>query len=349
MNLIIQGCRGLAILMVFFLHAFDSALRSHWIIITPGNNVTSWLLMSGNVGVDIFFIISGYLAVQGMKNKISYWKYLIKRIIRIYPVFLLLLIFTYCVGPLFPNNFLSNITMPDLISSFLSNLLLLPGIINNPPAIPVSWALSYIFLFYVLWGAAYRSYESLQNSIFYVAGLVVSLAGFVFFIYIHPRSIFFIVGVFVCYSEPFFRKYALYEGYYSLAAGIFLLLMITILSVSNYATTFIFMASFCGYLFFISILLIRNSPFHTFLTSRFMTFIGNISYSFYLIHGFALYLVVRIFRKFYFMHSPQAGFLILFMAISILLAVILSWVSYTYIEVRFTNKYLRSINTSKNV
>jgi peptidoglycan/LPS O-acetylase OafA/YrhL len=344
-NVTIQGVRGLAILMIFFLHAFSSALRYQWITIIPGIGFKHYLLMCGNAGVDIFFIIAGYLAVNSMINEISFAKYILKRIIRIYPVFLILLVFTYCIGPLFPHNFLSNISVRGFLSSFIFNVLLLPGILDRPPAIPVSWALSYIFLFYILWGISYRAYKNIHDSIFHVLALAVSSAGFIFFIYFHPRSIFFFIGIFVYYSEPYLKNHIRERSYYAFISIISLLLMISFLSLSEYKESkvyLIFIASTFGYLFFLltimnnKLIFINNSW-----GSRVMTFMGNISYSFYLIHGFGLYLIVKIFNKFDLMHFIHIGSLFLFIAISLIVSIFLSWVSYKFIEVRFTNEFLK--------
>jgi len=75
----IQGLRGLAILSVAIFHFFPN------------------LLPNGFLGVDLFFVISGYLITTIIirdlnKNNFSFFNFYIKRFKRIYPSILLLLL-----------------------------------------------------------------------------------------------------------------------------------------------------------------------------------------------------------------------------------------------------------------
>ena len=82
----ITGLRALAVIPVLIYHA--------WPQVMPG----------GFVGVDIFFVISGYL-ISGIlfrellqKGKINYFNFYAKRIRRIIPNLLCVLTFTFVVG-----------------------------------------------------------------------------------------------------------------------------------------------------------------------------------------------------------------------------------------------------------
>ncbi|MDN3694497.1 acyltransferase family protein [Chryseobacterium tructae] len=81
----IQGIRGLAFLLVFIFH-----LHYHWL---PG----------GFIGVDIFFVISGFLMtsiIMGEKEKsdFSFYNFYLKRLKRIFPAYLFLLIIVASAG-----------------------------------------------------------------------------------------------------------------------------------------------------------------------------------------------------------------------------------------------------------
>lgn len=81
----IDGLRAIAVLSVLIFHFFPSLL--------PG----------GFVGVDIFFVISGYLItsiiINDVKNQcFSFWGFYKKRIIRIFPALLALLVSIYTLG-----------------------------------------------------------------------------------------------------------------------------------------------------------------------------------------------------------------------------------------------------------
>ena len=81
----IDGLRAIAVLFVVGYHAFP-----HWI-------------KGGFIGVDIFFVISGFLIstiiFQSLENKsFSFLKFYGRRIKRIFPALLLVLVFCYLIG-----------------------------------------------------------------------------------------------------------------------------------------------------------------------------------------------------------------------------------------------------------
>src|SRR5262249_41917945 len=81
----IDGIRALAVLPIVVFHAFPSAIRG------------------GFVGVDIFFVISGYL-ISGIilgsiaRGGFSFADFYARRIRRIFPALLLMLIACYAFG-----------------------------------------------------------------------------------------------------------------------------------------------------------------------------------------------------------------------------------------------------------
>jgi peptidoglycan/LPS O-acetylase OafA/YrhL len=90
-NKALDGLRGWAVLLVLFGHATNQGL-SPWLEGT--------LFSRGKLGVYLFFIISAYLldkqiiqVWQQGKGNLNYWRYYIgRRIMRIFPPFLLALI-----------------------------------------------------------------------------------------------------------------------------------------------------------------------------------------------------------------------------------------------------------------
>lgn len=73
-NIRIDILKGIAIIAVLFYHLLEA-------------RGVSWKVSFGYLGVDIFFVVSGYLTAVGIltameANAFSYWKFLLKRFVR---------------------------------------------------------------------------------------------------------------------------------------------------------------------------------------------------------------------------------------------------------------------------
>ena len=144
-----EGMRGVAVGLVFFVHFFDSFHG----YITPDSILHLpfyFLATIGNLGVDLFFVISDYL-IYGilLRQDQTYAKFWKRRIIRIYPVFLVTYV-TYLVLSLLLPDF-DKIGDPEIGTGIwlALNLFLLPGIFPVRALIMVAWSLSYEFLYYL--------------------------------------------------------------------------------------------------------------------------------------------------------------------------------------------------------
>lgn len=145
-----EGLRGIAVFLVFLVHY--ASLVEPWL---PVGGPMAFLLDGvhdiGNVGVDLFFVLSGFLIYGGLvESRKPFAVYLRRRVRRIYPTFLgvfaLYLVLAYATGrherlPAAP---------PELALFLAQNLLLLPGVFPIEPLITVAWSLSYEFFFYLL-------------------------------------------------------------------------------------------------------------------------------------------------------------------------------------------------------
>lgn len=140
----IQGLRGLAVLMVFSVHLYEVERKySH------GPRVFGdWIHLS-NFGLDLFFVISGFVLTFlafGHFAERSYLKsYAYNRVTRVYPTYLL---YTLPLVPVYlfkPTLF--NATDGHQVDLFRT-LLLLPDV--TLPLIPVAWTLHHELVFYVL-------------------------------------------------------------------------------------------------------------------------------------------------------------------------------------------------------
>jgi len=145
-----EGLRGFAVLLVFLVHYSD--LIMPWVGVA---DVTGSLARrigdAGNVGVDLFFVLSGFLIYGNlMDREQAYRPFIRRRLRRLYPTFLVVLgayvvlaIAIPSASPEFPRN-------PIGMVPYLGfNALLLPGIVPVDSFITVAWSLSYEVFFYL--------------------------------------------------------------------------------------------------------------------------------------------------------------------------------------------------------
>ncbi len=144
-----EGMRGVAIALVFLVH-FDKQFLDY----APPDRFHAAVLalfrVIGHSGVDLFFLLSGYL-IYGLvlESWKGYARFLRRRLVRIYPVFLF--VFTLYIGLswIFPQR--SKIPDGWAPAAFylLENLAMLPGLVDIPPMITVAWSLSFELAFYL--------------------------------------------------------------------------------------------------------------------------------------------------------------------------------------------------------
>ncbi len=141
----IQVLRGVAVLMVGFahLHSIESKLGGQIIFGT-------WFL-NGFAGVDLFFLISGFVMVYTTRNivpsKAYIFRFLGLRLFRIYPLWWAVCGAIYIVFLVHPEwVYSSSNSHPDILKSFF----LIPQ--NDLPFHAVGWTLIHELWFYAVFG-----------------------------------------------------------------------------------------------------------------------------------------------------------------------------------------------------
>jgi exopolysaccharide production protein ExoZ len=150
-NTALDGLRGFAALLVLLVH-FHTAFVS-FVSQSPALAWTSEILGGfGRAGVGIFYALTGYLIfAQLMIKDQPYFKFVWRRIIRIYPVFFAVFCCYLVLFVMFPQvNKLKGLNPGDAALVIVQNLLLLPGVFKLPQLITVAWTLSFIMAFYLI-------------------------------------------------------------------------------------------------------------------------------------------------------------------------------------------------------
>jgi len=144
---LLQVYRGIGALLVVMFHVNQMSTERL-------NQVTFFnLFQAGWSGVDYFFVLSGFIMVYvhrsaiGKKDQLK--SFLVKRCVRIYPIYWIITLIVLCfflVIPGFANA--QDLSFGKIILS----LLLIPQ--NDKPILDVGWTLVYEIYFYVLFSIA---------------------------------------------------------------------------------------------------------------------------------------------------------------------------------------------------
>jgi len=142
----IQFLRFIAAMMVVMRHALHRTDLVH-----PGQGYADWGV--GSAGVDIFFVISGFLMVQVTldkdKSPLEFW---LRRVIRVVPIYWVFTLIAFALTVAFPAYFFGSMGLRQLLAS----LAFIPEPLPNGkvvPVIPAGWTLNLEMPFYTLLAA----------------------------------------------------------------------------------------------------------------------------------------------------------------------------------------------------
>lgn len=310
--LALEGMRGVAALMVFFVH-FDALLgvyaRPHSLIKASAH----FAGVVGNVGVDIFFVISGFLMYGIVVRKPTpVWTYLGRRIRRLYPVFLF--VFVAYIGLSYAMPMESRIPRSPkaAVEYLLLNLAMLPGMLPIVPLVRVAWSLSYEWFYYLIlpfsmWAFRLRRWSPGWR-IGFVLGLCVTQYVLCSLHWVsHPRLVMFGAGACLWELASHFGI-ARYLGWRGEAVTIAMVLFAMTWMGVNAKYHLVIALNQAGIppvnapLLFVSFFalalysLFYNGILSKFFSITWLRWVGNFSYSYYLIHGLTLHFVARSMR-----------------------------------------------------
>ena len=286
-----EGLRGFAVLLVFLVHYV--ALIQPWIAQDAALLAFAEALGTiGNSGVDLFFVLSGYLIYGSLVTRYQpLLSYFTRRIQRIYPAFTATFAVYTVLSLVFPAESKIPSDGGEGALYLLQNLLLLPGLLPIQPMITVAWSLSFEMFYYLalpLLIAALKLRR--RSSAWRVTSFLIIAVSFSIFTAIFGgpvRLIMFVSGIllFETLNHSQWRVSGT-AGLVALAVGLLgMLLPIAGPAGEALRISILFVA------FFVLCLACFRTPTALLplaLSWAPLRWLGNMSYSYYLIHGLAL-------------------------------------------------------------
>lgn len=355
----LEGLRGFAVLLVFFVHYI--VLGAAAIQNDAGSfRLASGLHNIGHTGVDLFFVLSGFLIYGSLIQKPKNFRtYFARRIERIYPTFLAVLGCYIVLSFVFPEQSKLPGDPLQAILYLIQNLLLLPGIFPIIPIIAVTWSLSYEMFYYLaiplaISGLRLRRWSSNKRMAFF---LFIS-AGFILYcaVYGGPvRVAMFGAGI-VLYellAGRDLRKFPNGAGVLAWVAGMAIILFIPQGQMGIFIVQSKLWSAVRTTVLFVALFLLCLDCFSNqqHLTARIFTYtpiryFGNISYSYFLIHGLTLKAYFWLLGRFIPVESISPTGFWLGTPVSFLLTIIAALVLYLLVERPLSISPVRTRKTS---
>ncbi|HKE92897.1 MAG TPA: acyltransferase [Povalibacter sp.] len=354
-NLSLNGYRGVCAMLVFAFHVGSAGIMS-W----PDGSVAlrsiGYLWTSFTYGVEMFFMISGFVIVGSLLRHRSVGSFLRDRFIRIFSAWVPALCAVTIVSIMIGLPPLGGLNALESAALFVGNLLLLPPIAPFPMIHQVSWSLSYEWMFYIAAALGMMLYR--RGGSRYLQALWLLLV--VGFLVLFPRSLFFVTGVIVFRYRTWFVAQARWLQQPLMSLLLFLIAWRATGAMKAHLTDTMFdfiadgrwvalLIAFAASLHLFGSVTVAASRQTRFLSGPVFQFLGRISYSFYLWHTLVMatvkrYVVPPIVAE----HGVAAG-VIAFAVISMAIALPVSWLSWSLFETHFAAFMRRIFNAQREL
>lgn len=340
--LYVDGLRGFAAMAVVLYH-FRENLESSVESWMPG--ALNWILLRGNLGVDIFFVLSGFVIAHSVRNGAFTWGFLgrfaLRRSIRLDPplwITIFLEIVLIHVGlALIPSL---GTPLPSW-QEVLSNLTYTQRFLGYSDVVPVFWSLTYEVQFYFIlvfscvvarkviptryWTGAFGRRVWLALTLPFLYSLLIYLDVF-------PLPL---RGLFIDRWFQFYlgvAAWAAFQGHIRRTHFGALVLVSTIFGGLLYPSGYRFFSTYCAVATALSLFLVGNAgAMGSVLSGPVFQFLGKISYSLYLIHLSIGWRFITLWKQLF---GPELGVLSSLVALTggVGLSVLASWLFYVILE-----------------
>ena len=322
-----------------------------------------FIKLIGKLGVVLFFVLSGFLitylllAEEKLNSQINIKKFYIRRILRIWPLYFLILFsglfiipnLNFIVTPFFNQDIFNN----DPFKIILIFIFFLPNlayaIFGLIPYVSHTWSIGTEEQFYLIWPVLLKF---TKNKLRIIVLVIIFYLTFKFLLYTNFLN-------FISYKNLILEFWLTFNIDCMAIGGLFSYLVFKKSKLLRYLMNkfsfYITLISLCFFLYFkldflffhyevyailfgiIILNLSSNNSFSRILENNIFNFLGKISFGIYMYHPFAIILTINIFIYFNFINNLAILFL------SLVITLVLSGFSFFYFEKFFLikkNKYL---------
>ena len=340
----LNALRAIAALLVLIHHAeqFKDVFKldNYWNI--------PFIQVIGKLGVVLFFVLSGFLITyllfneEKYSNKINIKSFYIRRVLRIWPLYYLIIFLSYFVLPYIGILSIENI--PEVISlkTFLLYIFMLPNLVlSNIGFVPYAsqtWSIGTEEQFYLIWPLLFILFS--KNKILLMLSVIIGYIGVKYYLTINPKNLF---GINLLYFWNTFNIDCMAIG------GLIAILSFKKSKVLNYINNnYVFYLSaliviilmifgvnfgFFHYeiyaiLFAIIILnLATNKALEAILENKMFNYLGSISYGIYMYHSIAIVVAIKL--------SIYFNLELIIYPVALSLTLLFSHLSFNYLEKPF--------------
>lgn len=274
----IQLLRAWAAVLVVLHHCHD-----HYLAMGGANRLLLAVMPYGFIGVDIFFIVSGFVMMHVIRGREASPAHVVdflgRRFLRIYSWYWPCLVFTLGVIWWFHPQDLARLDLPG---SFLLTRIGLDELV-----LPISWSLTYELYFYGLVALAWVAAGRRLQPVFWLAAAALAAfssvaiyrEGTALSFFANPAILEFLAGALLYLNRERLSRRALLP---LLAAAAFLLFWMGLARNATNAFPRVYM--FGAAAFFLVWFFVVLEASRTYVAGRLMAALGDASYSIYLLH-----------------------------------------------------------------
>lgn len=335
----IHGARGLFCMFVVLYHIWNSGLP-HW----PVPILLDQAMTSLRYGVELFFAVSGFVIFNTMQRSATPLGFLANRATRIFPAMWLAILVFVPLALIDGEQSVAAHIQPlwQFFPKLIGNLLALGPIWPVPVFYGVTWTIGYEFVFY---GLCFL-YLSGQYYLGRDLRWPIVLLGLALVLF-HPRGMFFLSGILVAmglFQSGPLRRFAVWPLFW---LALFLAAWQSVAApvapffppipewqlLSHWPAG---ITAFCATTLAIAAITQGNGRFCDFLTTRFMLWLGTISFSLYLWHPIVLGIVKFALNKLGVMAIAGNGSQLVFLIVAVPPSLLVGHISQILLEKRLT-------------